>query len=332
MRPRRSSARCSSARAGGFTLSEILVGLTLASLVILGVGTGYVFIAKAWVDHQARAQAQQSLRAAVGAISRELRITGACMGITWVDQNGPLATNFKMLTGTSGPPDNITSTANPRCAGPTTADCPTSCTTITVGNTLNFVSGMWAFVSNGNPSSSGQYFKVQAVDASAKTLTVNTSTPVTGPFSSAGDPKAFVAGADVRTFAVSSTCAECNGTSSLTLQQLSDGPTAHALVKGIDGLTVRYVLNRLYAAATCNAQTGGTNSLCIVNLPEASPSVAGDWKLVRALIFTLGARSTIGVRASGSGDGAYHLSETVEISPRNFIFSQNGPRIPWTPY
>lgn len=312
-----------------------MVGLTMASIVILGVGTGYVFITKAWVDHQARAQAQQSLRVAIGTISRELRITGACMGITWVDQNGPLATNFKMLAGTSGPPDSLTSMANPRCAGPTTADCPASCTTITVGNTLNFTSGMWALISNGNPASSGQYFKVQAVDASAKTLTVDSSGPaVTGPFSSAGDPKAFVAGADMRKFAVSSTCAECNGIPSLTLEQLGDGGTGHALVKGIDGMTVRYVLNRRYVdnPAACNAQTGGTNSLCVVNLPEASPSIAGDWKLVRALIFTLGARSTIRVRASGSGDGAYHLSEIVEISPRNFIFSPNGPRIQWTPY
>jgi type II secretory pathway pseudopilin PulG len=333
MSRRRFSARYSSARAGGFTLAEVLVGLTIASLVILGIGTGYVFTTKAWVEHQARAQAQQSLRAAVGAISRELRISGACMGITWVDQNQPLATNFRMLGGTYGPPDSVTSTNNPRCAGPTPADCPAACTTITVGTTLNFVAGMWAFVSSGDPSATGQYFLVQAVDTSAKTLTVAPSTPVTGPYSSAGDDtKAFVAGADQRTFAVSSSCPECNGISSLTLTQLADGGTGHALVKGIDTLTVRYVLNRRWSdnPALCNAQTGGTNSLCVVNRPGLAPSLAGDWPLVRALIFTIGARSTIKVR--GSGDGYYHLSESVEFSPRNFIFSPNGPRVPWTPY
>jgi len=335
MSRRRFSARYSSARAGGFTLAEVLVGLTIASLVILGIGTGYVFTTKAWVEHQARAQAQQSLRAAIGAISRELRISGACIGITWVDQNQPLATNFRMLSGTYGPPDSVTSTNNPRCAGPTPADCPAACTTITIGNTLNFVAGMWAFISSGDPSVGGQYFRVQAVDTSAKTLTVDPSTPVTGPYSSTGDDiKAFVAGADRRTFGVSSICGGCNGIPTLTLTQLVDLGQAQALVKGIDTLTIRYVLNRRFSdnPALCNAQTGGTNSLCVVNLPGLAPSLAGDWPLVRALFLTVGARSTIKVRAAGSGDGYYHLSETVEFSPRNFIFSPNGPRVPWTPY
>ena len=305
----------------------------MASLVILGVGTGYVFITKAWVDHQARAQAQQSLRAAVGAISREARITGACMGITYVDQNSPLATNYQMLAATSGPPDSVTSMANPRCAGPValTAACA-ACSTISVSNTLNFTPGMWAFIGKGPNSTSGEYFKVLSLTATTINVAATTPLTLTYPYPPSGqDPPAFVAGADQRAFGVSSTCPECNGIPSLTLQQLGDNQ-AHALVKGIDSMTVRYVLNRLYVAATCSAQTGGTNSLCIVNLPEASPSISGDWKLVRALIFTLGARSTVRVRASGSGDGAYHLSETVEVSPRNFVFSPNGPRIQWTPY
>lgn len=303
----------------------------MASLVILGVGTGYVFITKAWVDHQARVQAQQSLRAAVGAISRELRISGACMGITYVDQNTPLATNFVMLSGTSGPPDSVQSRANPRCAGPValTAAC-SACQTISVSNTLGFTTGMWAFIGKGPINTAGEYFKIQSFTATSITATAPLTLSYPYPPANPGDPPAFVAGADQRAFAVSSTCPECN-VPSLTLAQLGDGGIGHALVKGIDSMTVRYVLNKLYVAANCNSQTGGTNSLCIVNLPETSPSVAGDWKLVRALIFTLGARSTIRVRAAGSGDGYYHLSETVEISPRNFIFSPNA-RITWTPY
>ena len=257
------------------------------------------------------------------------------MGITWVDQNSPLATNFKMLTGTSGPPDSVTSLANPGCAGPVALTAPcTACSVINVNNTLNFAAGMWAFIGKGPTATSGEYFKVQSVTATTITVTTTTPLSLSYPYPPSGqDPPAFVAGADQRAFAVSSTCPECNGIPSLTLQQLGDSQ-GHALVKGIDGMTVRYVLNRRYAdnPAVCNTQTGGTNSLCVVNLPEASPSISGDWKLVRALIFTLGARSTVRVRASGSGDGAYHLSETVEVSPRNFVFSPNGPRIQWTPY
>ncbi len=251
------------------------------------------------------------------------------MGITWVDQNQPLANNFRMLGGTYGPPDSVTVTTNPRCAGPVTLTSPcNACGTITVTTTLNFTAGMWAIISDGITANPGEPFLVQSVTPT--TIVVNPSTPVLGSYA-VGEPR-FVAGIDRRTFAVSSSC--CNGIPTLTLTQLADGGTGQPLVKGIDAMTVRYVLNRRYSdnPALCNAQTGGTNSLCVVNLPGLSPSLAGDWPLVRALIFTIGARSTIKVRAAGSGDGYYHLSESVEFSPRNFIFSPNGPRVPWTPY
>ena len=304
----------------------------MVSVVVLGVGTGYVFTTRVWVEHQARAQAQQSLRAAVGAITRELRMSGACMGIGWVDQSEAPALNFRMLSGTSGPPDSLTRTANPRCAGPVKLTAPCNgCSTITVDNTLNFVPGMRAFIGQGPISTSGEYFLVQSVTAT--TVTVDPSTPLLQSYVTGGDPPAFVAGADQRTFAISSTCTGCNGIPTLTLQQLGDSQ-GQALVKGIDAMTIRYVLNRRYVdnPGLCNAQTGGTNSLCVVTLPGLAPSVSGDWKLVRALIFTLGARSVLSVRASGSADGFYHLSESVEISPRNFIFSPNTPRVQWTPY
>lgn len=329
MPPRRSSARCSSA-AAGFTLVELLVALTMASIVIFGVGTGYVFVTKAWVEHQARAQAQQSLRAAETAMSRELRISGACVGVTWVDQNAPLASNFRMLTGTSGPPDTITTVANPRCAGPVklTQAC-TACTTMYVDTTLNFTAGMWAFIGKGIATEAGEYFLVQSIDPTNNTVTA--SAAVTGTYPAATDTTpSFVAGADRRTFAVSSSCTGCNGIPTLTLQQLGDSQ-GQPLVKGVESMTVRYVVNRRYAdnPSACNAQTGGTNSLCVVNLPEASPSLAGDWRLVRAVILTLGTRSILPVR--GNPDAFYHLSETTEISPRNFIFSPNGARVPWQP-
>ena len=303
----------------------------MVSVVIFGVGTGYVFITKAWVEHQARAQAQQSLRAAVGDVSRELRITGACMGITWVDQNAPLASNYKMLAGTSGPPDTFTRTANPQCAGPAklTADCA-QCTTISVDNILNFTAGTWGFIGYGSVSQAGEYFLIQSVDTGGGTITVSGTTPLLNTYLTTTDLNpTFVAGADQRTFAVSSSCTGCNGVPTLTLQQLGD-TTGQPLVKGITSMTVQYVLNRAYNAGSCTSQTGGTNSLCIVQLPETTPSVAGDWKLVRAVIVSLSAQSILPVR--GNPSGFFQLSESVEISPRNFIFSPNGSRILWTPY
>lgn len=317
----RSSARFSSPANRGFALSELLVGLTMATLVIFGVGTAYVFTTRAWADHQARAQAQQSLRAGVAAISRELRIAGACMGVPATQT--PLAPNYRALTGTSGPPATLTMTTNPRCAGPTGLSAAYSGgLTIQVNDTLNFQVGMYAFISDGNLADSGEYFQITAIAAGAPgTLTI--SAPLAGTYpKSTSTLASFVAGADQRTFAVSSSC--CSGIPALTLWSLGmpAGP-GQPLVKGIDALTVQYVLNRKYSDAPgqCNAQTGGTPSLCIVNLPEQSPSVSGDWLLVRALILTLDARSTVSVRASGSADGYYHLGGSFEVSPRNFVFT-----------
>jgi type II secretory pathway pseudopilin PulG len=331
MSPRPSSARCSNPGTRGFTLSELLLGLTLASLVVFGVGTGYVFVTRAWMDHQARAQAQQSLRSAVAAISRELRIAGACMGVPATQT--PLATNFKALAGTSGPPDTLILTTNPRCAGPTALTAPYSGgTTIQVADTLNYQTGMWGFIGDGNTADAGEYFLITGITAGAPGALV-ISAPLTGTYpQTTQSVQSFVAGADRRTFAVSSSCTGCNGIPTLTLQSLGVG-ASQPLVKGIDTMTLGYVLNRKWsdAPSQCVSQTGGTNSLCIVTLPELSPSITGDWRLVRAITMTLGARSLIPIRASGSADGYYHLSESLVISPRNFVFTVT-PRVPWTPY
>ena len=331
MSPRPSSARFSNRGVRGFTLSEVLVGLTMATIVIFGVGAAYVFATRAWMDHQARVQAQQSLRAAVGAITRELRIAGACMGVP--PTQPPLASNWIALSGASGPPDTLIITANPRCAGPTGLGAAYSGgTAIQVADTLNFQAGTWGFISDGTATDAGEYFLITGVTAGAPGA-LAISAPLSGTYPQTTPlVPSFVAGADQRSFTVSSTCTGCNGIPTLTLQPLGVA-APQPLVRGIESMTLRYVLNRKFddAPSQCTGNTGGTNRLCVVNLPEQSPSVAGDWRLVRAIILTLGARSTVTLRATGSADGFYHLSETFEISPRNFVFTI-APRVPWTPY
>lgn len=343
MLPRRSSARSSRASLRGFTLSEVLVGLSIASLVIIGVGTGFVFVTRAWAAHQGRAQVQQSNRVTVEAISRELRIAGACMPAATI---APITSDFQPITGThSGQTDTITITSNPRCAGPATVtQTCNACTTINIDNTTNFQAGFWAYIYNSDPTSTppgpyGEYFLIQSVTAgNPGTLTVNTVKPLTknypkliaaGP--QQGQNASSVYGADQRTFAISSTCTGCNGVPTLTLTAL-DG-TQNALVKGVDQLVIRYVLNRTFVSnpAWCDGQTGGTLSLCLVMLPTTGNSQPGDWQLVRAITFSIDARSTTPVPGVGSADGFLHRAETFEISPRNFLFQQT-PRVNWTPY
>jgi prepilin-type N-terminal cleavage/methylation domain-containing protein len=332
------SARSSNPRSGGFTLSEVLVGLSIMSVVIVSVGAGLVFVTKALTDHQARTQAQQSVRAAVEALTREMRLAGACMPVA---TQPPIASNFQPITGVHpGTTDSITVTSNPRCAGPATvsADC-NACSIINVDNTTNFTAGMWAFIYNSSnqtspPGPYGQYFLVQSVAAGGPgAITVSPTTPLAALYpqlnSQTNQNASSVYGADQRAFAISSTCSGCNGIPTLTLQLL--GAAQVPLVKGIDQMNITYTLNRVYNAATCDAQTGGTLSLCVVDLPTQGKSLGTDWQLVRAMSFTLDAQSPAPVRASGSADGFLHLSETFEVSPRNFVFQQT-QRVKWTPY
>lgn len=333
MRPRRSSVRSSDRSSTGFTLAEVLVSLSIASVVIIAVGTSFVWVSRAWTDHQMRLQAQQSLRSAIETINRETRLSGACMPPPTLP---PITNNFQPMTGTDGGvgADTITITSNPACAGPSnvTTSC-TACPIITVSNVTNFTSGMWAYIYNSSTTTSppgpyGEYFSIQSVSGgSPGTITVSPSTALTKNYPAS---LSSVWGADQRTLAISSTCTGCNGIPTLTLQLLGGVP--QPLVKGIDSLNIQYVLNRLYSTAPseCNTQTGGTSSLCVVKLPGQAPSISGDWQIVRAIIFALDARSISQLRASSSADGYLHLQETVEVSPRNFIYQQT--RLPWTPY
>jgi hypothetical protein len=155
------------------------------------------------------------------------------------------------------------------------------------------------------------------------TITVDPSTPIAGNYPAT---TSTVFGSDQRVFAISTTCAECGGIPTLTLTVANGQPSA--VVKGIDSMDVHYILNRDYNAATCDFQTGGTTNLCIVNLPGTGSSPVSDWTIVRAITFALDARSLSPVRAAGTADGYVHLTDSFEITPRNFVFNQqNGGRL-----
>ena len=312
MCPSRSSARCSSPDSAGYTLIEVLVASILVAVVVLGMGRGFVFATRGWSNHQGRLQTQQSLRSAVAALSREVRLAGACM----LPHSDTPPVDFQPLSGTHGATtDSITVRANPRCAqAPVVASgCASPCPTIPVatGSTAGFTAGMRAYILNG-ARTSGEYFQIQSVTSS----TIVPTSPILGdyPAPDAGGNFPSVFGIEERTFAV----ATIGGVPTLTLQT-RDLPQA-GIVKGIDRLDIHYVLNRTYNAATCDFQTGGSPNLCVVNLPGS----AGDWLLVRVVTFTVDARSAAGVRASGTADGFFHLTESFEITPRNFVFPENG--------
>jgi type II secretory pathway pseudopilin PulG len=300
----------------GFTLLDLLVGVAIASVVILAIGTAVILMTQGWTDQQARLQAQQSLRAAVADISREVRLAGACMLPYWTG-TAPPAT-FQPLDGThNGTTDTIVVRWNPTCAQATLTSACNQCGSIPVDNVTNFQPTTWAYL---HGTSQNQYFLIRSI--TGNTLNVDPSTPVTANYATGTS----VYGVEQWTFAISSTCSGCGGSPTLTLQTLSVPQTP--LVKGIESLSIQYILNRTYASGTCNGQTGGTPNLCIVNLPGSGTSPASDWQLVRVVTFNIGARSTSTVWGAGTSDGLLRLTEYFEIAPRNFVFNQqNGGRL-----
>src|SRR5438309_2483486 len=247
MRRRRSSARFSNRGTSGFTLIELMVAFSIASVVVIAVGSGFVFVTKAWTDQLGRVQTQQALRTTVESVTREMRLAGACMPSPTLP---PIATTYdpyQPLTGTHGTTDGFTITSNPACAGPTSVTTPcNACTSIIVQNTTNFTAGTWAYIYNSDATTSppgpyGESFLIQTVNAVTGTITVSATKPLVHNYPAVGPTyRSSLYGMDQRVFAISSTCSGCNGVPSLTLTPI--GGQATPLVKGIDSMLVTYVL------------------------------------------------------------------------------------------
>jgi len=308
---RRSSASCSSAHSLGFTLPEVLVCAAIAGIVSLAASSGYVFMTKSWVQQQARLQTQQQLRSAVAAVTRELRVAGACMQL---ETGIAPPTDFRPLDGTdNGTTDSIKIRANPHCAKATsTTLCQDTCISFTVDNPTNFagLGGTWGYLYYHNPPNPAVHAYFKILNVVGGTISVDPSQPFSGTF----PPGTSVYGVEERTFAISSTCPTCGGVPSLTF--LARGGTAKALIKGIDLFDIQYVLNADYDSSTCAGATGVARPLCVVDLPQS----ADAWKKVRTVNIDVGARSLRAVGGAGSSDGFLHHGEIFEISPRNFQF------------
>src|SRR6266550_4964326 len=325
------SPACSSSRSAGFSLAEVIVALVLTSIVILSVGSGFVFVTRGWSDQQGKLAAQQNLRAAVQTLSREVRLAAACM----LPSSVASPVNFQPANGVySGTnQDTLIVRSNTSCAIGTLTSAGgacNACTTVYLDSVANFAAGTWAYIYQppytGQPAF-GQYFLVQQVNGPlgtpANTLVVDqtVSLKITLNYTAGGAipassppatyPFASVYGIQERTFTIGT----FGGTPTLMLQTINNSATP--FLKGVESLNLTYILNRVYDnIANCPAgSTGGSPNLCIVNLPASS----GEWVLVRGVTVTVGVRSTQRVRGAGS-DGYLHLTEVFQIAPRNFVF------------
>src|SRR5438105_3802741 len=132
MIPRRSLPAFSNRRPAGFSLIEVLVALSITSIVVLAIGSAFVFVVRGWTDSDARLSAQQNLRNGVADLYREVKLAGTCILANTVT---PPA-DFKPLDGTysgGAGTDTLTVMSNPKCQVATlTAPCNNPCNTIHV--------------------------------------------------------------------------------------------------------------------------------------------------------------------------------------------------------
>lgn len=174
MSSRRSSRRSSDPRAG-FSLIELLVSFTLAGIVLVGVVKFFASQARQSRSHSFRIEAQQAMRGSLDAITRDLRLAGACL---------PGDGAFVALDGTDDPGngDSITIRTglvrtNMSCITTSTSVATaTGATTLTVADGTGFTATMLAYVKH--PNGSGEFSMVTGSGATSVTL----DTAVTQPY------------------------------------------------------------------------------------------------------------------------------------------------------
>ncbi len=269
------------------------MGVAVGGLILLYATGGYVFATRFWGESSARLEVQRNLQRAVDALSRELRLAGACL-----PDAGP--SDIRPLRGAdNGTTDTVTVRANVRCAvAVLRSRAAVGAGILNVDTVANFVPQMPIYLLSAD-TTTGMYATVTAVNATSRRLTI---TPRTNATYAVGST---VYGAESQTFAV-------DASGSVPVLTVAVGTGApQPLVPGLERLDVRYVLNRVYDPSTCVESADG---LCVVEVPTTE----AEWRLVRVLRVAVTARSLKPVRVADP-DGFVRLTAQLEIKPRNFL-------------
>ncbi len=280
---------------GGYTITEMVVALAMASTVGLLALSSYVYITREWVGQGQRLATQQNLRDAVDTLTRELRLAGTCL-----PSAGPADGSIQPLVGTTnGTTDTITVRSNIVCAtGTVQSPVSAGATSINLDTVQNFAAGMWAYILTAD-TTTGQYFLVAGVNQGSARLDVDPSNPITGSYPA----NSSVYGVESRAYAIDASGA----VPVLTVALLGGSP--QRAIGGIEQLNFRYVLD---SPQNCNSDAG----TCTI---VALPADASQWALVRMIELTIGARSSQQVTGGGV-NGFFRLSQVIRVKPRNFVF------------
>ncbi len=300
----------------GLTLVEILLGIVLASFVVLLAGSGFVFVTRSWYGQQARLEAQQNLRFAVERVVRELRLAGACL-----PQAGEIPALLPIEGENGGDRDVLTFRTNRTCAKSALRAAYAGGGPIHLQTVEGFAVGMQAYIWNPN-TRTGEWFRIFAIDVPNRSLTPAPDTPVQGQYPASEPPRldASVLAVETQRYQVE----DRNGVPELRLHVNPDlpGGSSEPLAVGIERFNVRYVLQRAYRAEDCTAaysREDPANPLCVKDQPQDT-----EWLLVRAVQLEIGARSRRPVAGMG-GDGYYRIRQgdfdaaPLVVRPRNLL-------------
>jgi type II secretory pathway pseudopilin PulG len=310
----------------GLTLIEILIGIVLASLVVLVAGSGFAFVTRGWYGQQARLEAQQNLRAAVERVVRELRLAGACL-----PQIGEVEPLLPIQGEDRGDRDALVFRTNRNCAKTTLRATYRGSGPIQLDSVDGFTVGSQAFIWDPNRRT-GVYFRILSVDVPNRSVSPAPETPVSGCYAGPDTPcdpdrgqpeqPASLFALEVQRYEVQ----ERAGIPDLLLQVNPDLPGApqDVLARGIERFNVRYVLQRGYDPSRCvmpyaRGSPDPATWLCVRDQPDP-----GEWALVRGVLLEIGARSLRPVAGVG-GDGFYRIRQgdfaaaPIVVRPRNVL-------------
>jgi type II secretory pathway pseudopilin PulG len=285
MRSTRSSRRFAE-RTAGFSLVELLVSIGLAGMVLGTVTQFFTSHAHRMREHTYRVETQQALRGALDAITRDVRLAGACL---------PVNGEFMAIEGTDDDiaGDSITvrtglTRDNLSCVlGRTTAQVAAGTSTLPVDDAADFVVGKMAYIRDLNGS--GELLEVSAFDAGADTVTVSPGVGQVYPENStvyAVDQRVYSLRTDV---------------DPPLLMLTIDNGEPQPFAAGIARLDVEYILDR--NCPTCD----------VVDL--ATPLDTSTWWLVNEVMVTARAESVAVITAGDETD----ITQTARAKPRNLL-------------
>ncbi|MCW5892956.1 MAG: hypothetical protein KIT14_20775 [bacterium] len=270
----------------GFSFIELLVSLGVVGVVMTGMVQFFGMHAHEMREHGFRVEAQQALRGALDAITRDVRLAGACL---------PTDGAYVALDGTNDPSgDSITVRtglvrSDLTCVtSPLAAPLASGGTQVSVSNADGFIVGKMAFVRRSDGS--GELRRVTAVNTGGNTVTL--SAGVTQPY---GFPGSSLYAVDQRTYSL-----RADVEPPLLMFQIDQEPP-QPFAAGVTRLDFRYVLNQ--NCPTCT----------VVDL--SSPLPAATWWLVNEVLVTMTVQTVGGVVEADSTE----LTQTARTKPRNLL-------------